>query len=162
MDPPQLIASKNGKIQLYINKSTKDKFYLQCTHKKPTQCKARAIVKGELEQGKFEVLNHDIQKHQHHKCPTDLLLKNFHTQFKKNCLDKIETPVQQVYEDLKISFTSSLSPLEKSSFLSKLPPPKGSLMYNKLNASRIFQHMQIRSTSERDRERQRESVQSAN
>ena len=116
MDPPQLIASKNGKIQLYdrgyslyINKSTKDKFYLQCTHKKPTPCKARAIVKGELEHGKFEVLNHNIQKHQHDKCPTDLLLKNFHTQFKKNCLDKIETPVQQVYEDLKISFTSSLS-----------------------------------------------------
>ena len=61
MDPPQLIASKNGKIQLYncgyslyINKSTKDKFYLQCTHKKPTQCKARAIVKGELEQGKLK------------------------------------------------------------------------------------------------------------
>ena len=104
-------------------------------------------MKGELEHGKFEVLNHNIQKHQHDKCPTDLLLKNFHTQFKKNCLDKIETPVQQVYKDLKISFTSSLSPLEKSSFLSKMPPPKGSLMYNKLNASRIFQHMQIRSTS---------------
>ena len=135
MDPPQLIISKNGKKQLYdqgytfyIDKSSKDKYYCRCTHKKPTQCKARAVMKGDLEAGNFEVLSHDAEKHIHDKNPTDLLLKNFHCEFKRLCVERIDTSVQKVYEDLKISFTSSLTPIQKSSFLSKLPPPKGYLM----------------------------------
>ena len=135
MDTPKLIISRTGKPQLHdrgftlcLNKTKKDRFYFVCTHQKPLACKVRAVVKGELIEQNFEVVSHDFEKHQHDKIPEDVFVKNFHEQFKRDFREKIDKPVQQIYEELKIRFTSSLTPFEKTSFLAKLPPPKGSLM----------------------------------
>ena len=60
---------------LCLNKSKGDKSYFRCSHKTPTQCHATAIIKGDLEEGNFEVLMHGVDKHSHDKFPVMFLIK---------------------------------------------------------------------------------------
>ena len=124
MDSPQLVKSHRGKLLLVhqeytltLNKRQNGKCYFRCTHKKPVQCHATAVVKGELEPGNFEVVSHRVERHHHEKFPIDILIKNFNDQFKKACVENLDVSVLKVYEDERIRFTASLSPAQKNAFL---------------------------------------------
>ena len=41
---------------------------------------------------------------------------------------KVETPIQKIYEDLKLEFTAGLSSSDQNLFLNKLPAQKNTLM----------------------------------
>ena len=135
MNSAKITRSIHGKVLLVhedytlcLNKSKGDKSYFRCSHRTPTQCHATAIINGDLEEGNFEVLSHGVDKHSHDKFPVMYLIKSFHEELKKACVQHIDTAVLKVYEDEKIRFTASLSPAEKTPFLSKLPAVKASLM----------------------------------
>ena len=130
MENTQLDHSSHRKLQivdegftLCLNIARSNRHYFRCIHKKPTQCKVYAVVKGELEDGKFGLLSHQADKHPHEKFEINFFLKEFHSQFKSTCIEKIDVPVQQVYEDLKVAFATSLSPTDRATFLTNLPPP---------------------------------------
>ena len=134
MDLPQLVQSKYDKVQLIdqgfllcTNKSRGNKHHFRCTLNKPTQCKATAILKGSLEEGQFEVVHH-VEKHQHESSPHVFLLMDFIAQYKLACREKLDTPVQRVYEELRVSYATSLPAAEKAKFLTSLPSLRGALM----------------------------------
>ena len=95
---------------------------------KPTQCKGTAVIKGILQDGMFDVLSHRVDAHHHEQSPCDFHLREFHSKFKNACREQVDTPVQQVYEDQKIAYATSLSEADRATFLTSLPPSKGSLM----------------------------------
>ena len=135
MDLPQLVQSRHIKVQLIdqgyllcLNKSRGEKHYFRCTLNKPTQCKGTAVIKGILQDGMFDVLSHRVDAHHHEQSPCDFHLREFHSKFKNACREQVDTPVQQVYEDQKIAYATSLSEADRATFLTSLPPSKGSLM----------------------------------
>ena len=137
MEEPTLIPSKNGKCQLYhkgysftANKSTKNnRTYMRCVSRNGTsKCNASSSIQGSLEEGKFELLYHNIEKHNHEPSIIDKLVKNFNADLKTTAVKLIGTPVQQLYEDLKIQHTRGLSPQDQQLFLQKIPAQKSALM----------------------------------
>ena len=132
MDRPQLIESKRGKLQLfdqgfslYKNKTQKNKHYFRCTI---TRCTASAVICGNLEDGVFEVVFHHVHKHQHETTPCSSLIKDFLAKFKAECGEKLDVPVQRIFEDLKISFVSNLDATQKSKLIEALPSMRAALM----------------------------------
>ena len=107
MEDPILLHSRAGKPQLYHqgftlcqNKKTKNhQTYFQCVHRDHSvRCTASATVVNQLEEGKFELKFHHVQKHVHEPSKCDADCKNFNTGFKARCKQKIDTSVQEIYE----------------------------------------------------------------
>ena len=139
MEQPLLLQSRFGKPQLFHNGFTLGKseqlknnvISLRCVHRTGSvRCKAKAVVVGELEEGKFEIKFHRQEKHDHEPnyIQGDVHLKNFNSEFKAKCATEIDTPVPKIFEDLKVTFVGKLSRQDRASFLACLPSPKGHLM----------------------------------
>ena len=138
MEQPRLLQSRFGKPQLFHNGFTLGKseqlknnvLSLRCVHRTGgVRCKAKAVVVGELEEGKFEIKFHRQEKHDHEPdIQADIHLKIFNSEFKAKCVIEIDTPVQKIFEDLKVTFVGKLSRQDRASFLACLPSPKGHLM----------------------------------
>ena len=137
MEDPIILQSRSGKPQLYHqgftlsqNKKTKNnQTYFQCVHKhNSVRCAASATIVGPLEEGKFGLKFHHVHKHIHEPFKCDIDLKNFNTQFKAKCKKEIDKSIQKIYEDLKISFVSSLSQQDRVMFLERLPAMRSHLM----------------------------------
>ena len=95
--------------------------YFQCTSKtEGRKCKATASVQGPLEEGKFKILWHRIEKHDHEPNRISTLNKQFNALFKDACLVKSDVPVPAIFESVKMGFLSSLSSFEQSLFRERL------------------------------------------
>ena len=127
---PRLRVSNYGKIQLIdqgysfcVNKTQKNnRTYFRCTHGKgPTQCKASAMAVGPLQEGKFKLEYHHVEKHLHEPCAIGNLVKDFNNRFKSACVEQFDRPVTKVHGDLMREFTAHFSSSDKAMFHSKLP-----------------------------------------
>ena len=108
MEQPRLLQSRFGKPQLFHNGFTLGKseqlknnvLSLRCVHRTGgVRCKAKAVVVGELEEGKFEIKFHRQEKHDHEPdIQADIHLKIFNSEFKAKCVTEIDTPVQKIFE----------------------------------------------------------------
>lgn len=127
---PRLIQSRMGNVQIHdrgytfcINKGTKNNHtYLRCTHseKKDSRCKATMSVEGPLQEGKFKILFHTLEKHNHEPCTMDDLDKQFNALFKDACLEDKDTSVPTLFENVKMNFLTKLSPSEQAMYEEKL------------------------------------------
>ena len=81
-----------------------------------------------MEDGVFEVVFHHVHKHQHETTPCSSLIKDFLAKFKAECGEKLDVPVQRIFEDLKISFVSNLDATQKSKLIEALPSMRAALM----------------------------------
>ena len=137
MDSPTILLSNRGKIQIFhagftlcVNKPKKNNHtYLRCVGRDgPNKCKATASLIGPLEVGQCHMEWHHVERHTHEAVPMDSLLKKFITDFKTLATEKVDTPIQKIYEDIKLQFTARLSPSDRSLFLSKIPAQKNILL----------------------------------
>ena len=120
---PKLVQSSKGKVQiidqgyiLCVNKPTKNSVtFFRCVNR-GAGCKANASVEGILENGKFKISWHNIDKHTHPPDMLEILKREFDTVFRQACLENLETPVMDVFEMVKLDFLKGLSPANQEMF----------------------------------------------
>ena len=128
-EQPKLLQSNRGSIQIHdrgyilcVNKPTKNNHtYFRCISRDTKlRCKATMSVEGPLEEGKFKILFHSLDKHNHEPCTMTSLDKQFNALFKDACLEKLDVPIPTIFEIVKNDFLTTLPPSDQDLYLERL------------------------------------------
>lgn len=120
---PKLVQSSRGRAQiidqgyiLCVNRPRKSGLTLFRCINRDAGCKASASIEGVLEEGKFKILWHNVQKHDHPPDTLEILKREFDMIFKQACLEDLITPALDVFEMVKLNFLKGLSPADQEIF----------------------------------------------